>query len=358
MINLKNSTTDLLSLITATGADISVVASWVDDLNPGTNPSSTSTDLMTPDRTVTNITTAATTTIVGTPAASTVRNVKTVFMRNIDVTSNTLTLQYSVGGTLSEMCKFILAAGEWAIVNDSGTLFVYNSDGSVKTQGTATGLFVGSFLHTDTANHTTGPNTHTIKFTLVGGGGGGAGVAANNNNMAASGGGSGGGYTQHVATVTPSTAYAYTTGAAGAAAANNAVGGNGGNTNITIGANIWTAQGGVGGQNMVALATNIQTTAVAQTAANTANSPLVSMAGEAGGAGWRTNGMVGHAGDGGASVLGVGGRGYHTSINTNGQTVGANGANYGGGGAGGIGTNGNANGGNGAIGVVIIEEYT
>lgn len=356
MINLVNSTTDKLSLVTTTAADIHVVVSWVDDLSPG------STDAMTPGRTPTNISSAVAspgTDICATPASNTVRNVKSIWMRNAHAsTANTLTLLYNNNGTISQMANFNLNAGEYAVINGEGVLFVYNSDGSVKVQGLSTGLFLGAYLHTDTGNHTTGPNTHSVRFILVGGGGGGAGVAANNNNMAASGGGSGAGYTEHFVAVSPSTAYAYTTGTGGTAAANNAVGGTGGNTNITIGANIWTAQGGVGGQNMANAATNLQTTAVAQTPANTANSPLIALPGEAGGEGWRVNGQVGRSGDGGASVLGVGGRGYHSSVNSAGQTVGANGANYGGGGAGGIGTNGNANGGNGAIGVVIIEEYS
>lgn len=161
MINLVNGTTDLLSLITSSGADIDVVVNWVDDLNPGTNPSSTSTDLMTPGRTVTQPTTAATTTICATPASATVRNVKSIYMRNIDTSvANTLTLQYNNNGTLVTMCKFTLAANEFAIVNDAGALFVYDVSGGVKS-GASSPLssLSGAVLTTQIPNGITTINT-------------------------------------------------------------------------------------------------------------------------------------------------------------------------------------------------------
>lgn len=357
MINLKPN--DSLELITSSGADIDCVVSWIDDKNPGVDPSSSSTDLMTPDRTPTNITTATTTSICANPAASTVRNVKNIWIMNIDASlGNTITLQYNNNASIKKMAAFTLAAGEWAIINEAGVLFVYNVDGSVKAAGIASGLYMGEYLYTNSGNHTTGLYTHTIEFVLVGGGGGGAGVAANNNNMAASGGGSAGGTTRHRIAVSPGTAYAYVAGAGGSAAANNAAGGAGANSTLAVGANTWTAQGGAGGSNMANGATNLQTALGTQTPANTANSPTYSIGGQSGGQGWRVNGMVGQSGDGGCSSMGAGGCGVHSNINSQGQTVGQSGINYGGGGAGGLGTNGNANGGAGGNGCVIVREYT
>ena len=66
MLNLA-STSDVLRVVTGAAADIDVHSSWV-DLNGTT---------VTPGRTNTPaITTATTTTIVGSPAASTVRSVR------------------------------------------------------------------------------------------------------------------------------------------------------------------------------------------------------------------------------------------------------------------------------------------
>lgn len=138
MLNLVNATTDKLQLTTSTTADIHVVVSWVDDLNPGTNPSSTSTDLMTPGRTVTAITSAATTDIAATPASTTVRNLKTISIRNAHAsTSNALILVYNNNGTSYKMGAFTLAAGELAIIDDKGVLFVYDVNGAVKAGSVA-----------------------------------------------------------------------------------------------------------------------------------------------------------------------------------------------------------------------------
>lgn len=341
-------------LTTSSTADISVIADYVDDDYTGT-------ETFRANSQVTAFSSATTSTIVSATGSATVdRNIKRISARNKHAsTANTLTIEKSLDNSnWFQVDVVTLAAGEKWVLDDNGVTFVYNSDGSVKVNSLPSGLFLGEFIHTDSSNHTTTANTHSIRFILVGGGGGGAGVAANNNNMAASGGGSAGGYTEHTVACSPSTAYAYVAGAAGAAAANNAAGGAGGNSNISIGGVIWTAQGGAGGSNMANGATNLQTSIATQTPANTSNNPIVALGGQSGGAGWRFNGQVGQSGDGGSSEMGAGGCGYHTNVNSAGQTVGQSGVNYGGGGAGGIGTNGNANGGAGANGCVIIQEFS
>lgn len=70
---LLTSTSDLVRLVTGTATTtIEVHASYV-DVNGTT---------ITPDRKNTRITTATTTTIVGSPAASTQRNVKAIYVTN------------------------------------------------------------------------------------------------------------------------------------------------------------------------------------------------------------------------------------------------------------------------------------
>ena len=130
MLNLFNATTDLLSVITSSGADCDVVANWVDTDSPVLSTSN-----MAPGRTGTAITTATTTTIVATPAASTVRNVKSISIRNIDASlSNDITVQYNANGTLYTLLKCTLLFAEELVYNE-GVWFHYDSGGGVYTVG-------------------------------------------------------------------------------------------------------------------------------------------------------------------------------------------------------------------------------
>ena len=108
MINLTG-TTDKLQVITSSGADIDVHASFVDNAS----------NVMTPGKQNTAITTATTTDIVATPGASVVRNVKFLSLRNIDASlNNALTVQINVSATLYTLMKFTLLAGEEMICVD------------------------------------------------------------------------------------------------------------------------------------------------------------------------------------------------------------------------------------------------
>lgn len=123
MINLA-STSDLLRVITSGTANIEVHASWV-DLNGTT---------VTPGRTNTLISSATTTTIVASPAASTVRNCKTVFIRNTHAsTANTVTVLHSDGSNVVDFLQRTLAAGE---------ALVYDEDGGGWTVRSATALIL------------------------------------------------------------------------------------------------------------------------------------------------------------------------------------------------------------------------
>jgi hypothetical protein len=97
------STSDLLQIVTTGTAPIDVLASWIDVTSASE----------TPDETDTLISSATTTTVVSSPAASTVRIVKSLHLRNRDATNpNTVTVQHTDGATAVELEKVTLAAGE------------------------------------------------------------------------------------------------------------------------------------------------------------------------------------------------------------------------------------------------------
>lgn len=102
MLNLT-ATTDKIQLTTGTAADVDVHASWVD--LSGTT--------VTPGRTNTAITSAATTDIVASPGASTTRNIKTLHIYNKDATDTTdVTVIFDQNGTDFSLWKVSLAPGE------------------------------------------------------------------------------------------------------------------------------------------------------------------------------------------------------------------------------------------------------
>lgn len=124
MLNLAL-TTDKLSLITVGAATVDVHASWVDDLA----------DAMTAGKTNTAITTATTTDIVAAPAASTVRNVKWISIRNKDAgVTSTCTVQFNANGTLFELMKATALLPGEELVCREGIWFHYDTNGGVYGQ--------------------------------------------------------------------------------------------------------------------------------------------------------------------------------------------------------------------------------
>lgn len=101
---LLTSTSDIIRLITSAAAStIEVHASYV-DLNGTT---------VTPGRTNTRISTAATTTIVGSPGASTQRNVKGLYVTNNSLaTSCNVAVEHFDGTNSVELMQFVLLPGE------------------------------------------------------------------------------------------------------------------------------------------------------------------------------------------------------------------------------------------------------
>lgn len=106
MINLLNSATDKLQLVTSAAATVDVFCSWV-DLASGSPPTAKD-----PGRTGTAITTATTTDIVATPASGNIRNVKTIHISNKDASLPcTVTVLFNAGGTSYQLWKQLIPAG-------------------------------------------------------------------------------------------------------------------------------------------------------------------------------------------------------------------------------------------------------
>lgn len=100
---LLTSTTDKLQVVTGSAVTVDVHASWVDY----------TTSAVTPGRTNTAISTAATTDVVAAPAASTYRNVKTLHVRNRHATSSVVvTVKHTDGTTAVELFSYTLLAGQ------------------------------------------------------------------------------------------------------------------------------------------------------------------------------------------------------------------------------------------------------
>lgn len=99
---LLTTTSDKLQVVTGQARTVDVHASYMD--YNGTT--------VTPDRKNTAITLATTTDIVAAPGASVQRNIKTLHIRNKDVSSADVTVQHTDGTTVVELHKVTLQAGE------------------------------------------------------------------------------------------------------------------------------------------------------------------------------------------------------------------------------------------------------
>ena len=338
------SVSDLIKIVT-TGATeaLDVHASWIDD-NAGT---------ITPGRTNTAIAAAGTNTVVGSPAASTFRNVKAMTIANKNVSASiVVTVQHYDGTTTVNLITYTILAGETLMYFDTDGWVVMDASGGIKTAAAAGRLLAKSVL-TSSTTFTTGPQTTMLRVRMVGGGGGGGGATSNAGNISCAGGGSSGGYAEKTFTVSPNTAYTYQIGAGGAGGINGANAGNQGtNTFFVVGATNVVANGGPGGA--AAPAAGAPTTRLGGALPSQSTGGDVLGSGMAGGAGQSFNLTSGVQGSGGTSALGGGAQGI-VAVNGNG----AAGVNYGSGGAGGstVGAA-NQNGGAGANGVIIVEEYS
>jgi len=118
---LLTSTSDIIEAVTDASADLEVHASFVDNLA----------GVITPGRTNTaSITTATTTTIVGSPAASTQRNVRLLSLRNNHAsTTVAVTVQHFDGTVTETLIKVTLLAGELLLMDEFGRWTHYDING-------------------------------------------------------------------------------------------------------------------------------------------------------------------------------------------------------------------------------------
>jgi len=103
MLNLS-STSDVIRIVTSAAASIECHASWVD----------LSGTVVTPDsQVIAPITTATTTTVVPAPGASTVRNVKGLYITNTSTSASArVVVEHFDGTNIAELMGFVLLPGE------------------------------------------------------------------------------------------------------------------------------------------------------------------------------------------------------------------------------------------------------
>jgi hypothetical protein len=131
MILLK-ATTESIQIITSSTAAVDVSVSYAD----------ITTTTFTPSTTETKINTAATTTILAPPAASTQRQVKLITITNIDASlTTTITVQKLITATTYSLNAVVtLLVGEALQYNDGLGWVYYASSGTVKATSTAAGI--------------------------------------------------------------------------------------------------------------------------------------------------------------------------------------------------------------------------
>lgn len=118
--------TDSLEVVTAGGTvGIDYTVAW---------SNVTATALTTPGTTKGAISTATTTTVLAAPSASNWRYIRALTLRNTTAsTANDVTIQIDVSATNRVMFKTTLAAGEFALVDETGEFRVYDTQGRPKT---------------------------------------------------------------------------------------------------------------------------------------------------------------------------------------------------------------------------------
>src|SRR6185437_9325682 len=118
---LLTSTSDLVQVVTGSAGTINVHASYMDN-NAGT---------ITPGRTNTAaITTAATTTVVGSPGSSIQRNLKMLDVFNADASvANLITGKHTDGTNAETLWSGTLLAGEMIVMDEAGLWTKYSASG-------------------------------------------------------------------------------------------------------------------------------------------------------------------------------------------------------------------------------------
>ncbi len=142
MLGLKG-VSALLKLITGSAGAIDVHVSYADHTESG--------GAVTTDMQQSLITTATTTTILGSPGSGVGRSAKEVIIHNSHASvANLCTLKITNGTTEVQIFKRNLLAGETIVVNDAGTIFVYDANGGVVQGGSAASDTAAGFIQVAT----------------------------------------------------------------------------------------------------------------------------------------------------------------------------------------------------------------
>ena len=145
------STSDLLRIVTSHAATIEVHASYM-DVN-------LTTEVVTPGRTNTIVSTATTATVLGSPAASTARNIKHLNITNNHASQScNVNVVHTDGTTAVELMAFTLLPNENMILNEEGRWAHRDSQGAEYPpagMGSYNGITV-PFMKTGSAADTTG----------------------------------------------------------------------------------------------------------------------------------------------------------------------------------------------------------
>lgn len=119
---LLTSTSDIIRIVTGSAVStITVHASYMDYNGTG----------VTPGRTNTNITNAATNTVVAAPGSSVQRNVRALMITNNSSSSCTVTVQHYDGTTSTDLFGVTLLAGENMTMNENGQWLHLDSQGGL-----------------------------------------------------------------------------------------------------------------------------------------------------------------------------------------------------------------------------------
>lgn len=149
MLNLS-STSDVIRIVTGSAAQIECHASWA-DLN--------GTTVTLGRQNTPHITTATTTTVVASPAASTVRNVKHLNITNNHASQScSITVEHYDGTTAEELIAVTLLSGENMVLGEDGRWTHYDANGAVYPPA-GKGAYDGFpvvFMKTGTAPDATG----------------------------------------------------------------------------------------------------------------------------------------------------------------------------------------------------------
>lgn len=122
---LLTSTSDKIQLVTSAAGDVDVHATWVDNASGTITPGRTNTVA---------IATATTTDVVGSPAASTQRNVQSLLVRNAHASvTNTVTVRHTDGTNAADIFSTALGPGEVLQFLDGVGFQVLTGSGAVKT---------------------------------------------------------------------------------------------------------------------------------------------------------------------------------------------------------------------------------